>query len=93
MQIFDKYDKQFDIVEKTLVQYTWNYFQKAGIEVIGEVPLTRKDFVAQIRRVSKEIVNDIRLHLDIKVKEALALRRQRRRRNGIGRLLTLKHLF
>jgi hypothetical protein len=55
--------------------------------------LTRKDFVAQIRRVSKEIVNDIRLHLDIKVKEALALRRQRRRRNGIGRLLTLKHLF
>ena len=67
------------------------YFKSEKLEEIQGVTLTSGDFVAQIRRVSKEFVDKNRLDLDTQRTEALKQKEALRQRRRSVLLLTLRN--
>ena len=86
-QFVDKHDKELAVMLNKV-------YKSKKLEEIQGVTLASGDFVAQIRRVSKDFVDKNRLDLDTQRTEALKQKealRQRRRRGGKKRLFLLNN--
>ena len=86
-QFVDKHDKELAVLLNKI-------YKSKKLEEIQGVTLASGDFVAQIRRVSKDFVDKNRLDLDTQRTEALKQKealRQRRRRGGKKRLFLLNN--
>ena len=102
-QFVDKHDKELAVLLNKIykskkfeeIQGVLNKIYKSKkLEEIQGVTLASGDFVAQIRRVSKDFVDKNRLDLDTQRTEALKQKealRQRRRRGGKRRLFLLNN--
>ena len=102
-QFVDKHDKELAVMLNKVyrskkfeeIQGVLNKIYKSKkLEEIQGVTLASGDFVAQIRRVSKDFVDKNRLDLDTQRTEALKQKealRQRRRRGGKKRLFLLNN--
>ena len=82
-QFVDKHDKELAVLLNKI-------YKSKKLEEIQGVTLTSGDFVAQIRRVSKDFVDKNRLDLDTQRTEAL---KQKRRRGGKRRLFLLNYFL